>query len=72
VELEGAIENGPLPGCERLATAESEGRRMATYAALLFAEGTPILVTGSVDAAQMRRWRARFSSAARAVRRRPS
>jgi hypothetical protein len=68
VSLEGAIENGGLPGCERLATAEAEGRRMATYTAILFSERTPILVTGSVDAAQVARWRARFTSAARAVR----
>lgn len=68
IQLEGAIEDGPLPGCERLATAEAEGHRLATYAALVFTENTPILVTGTVDAAQIRRWRARFTSAARAVR----
>jgi hypothetical protein len=68
VEHEGAIEDGELSGCERLATAEIEGRRMATYAALLFSGGTPILVTGSVDAAQLRRWRTRFASAARRIR----
>lgn len=68
VEQEGAIEGGPLPGCERLATAETEDGPIATYAAVLFSGNTPILVTGSVEAAQLRRWRARFASAARAVR----
>lgn len=64
---EGAIDNGPLPGCERLATAQAEGLEVATYAALVFTEHTPILVTGSVDAAQMASWRERFSAAARAI-----
>lgn len=68
IQLEGAIENGPLPGCERLATADAEGQRLATYAAIVFTESTPILVTGSVDAAELRRWRPRFVSAARSVR----
>jgi hypothetical protein len=68
VEQEGTIEGGPLPGCERLATADTEDGPIATYAAVLFSGSTPILVTGSVEAGQMRRWRARFASAARAVR----
>lgn len=68
IELEGAIENGPLSGCERLATADADGQRVATYAALVFTEQTPILVTGSVDAAELARWRARFTAAARAIR----
>lgn len=68
IEHEGAIDDGPLPGCERLATAESEGHRLATYAALVFANNTPILVTGTVDAGDVARYRSRFSSAARAVR----
>jgi hypothetical protein len=68
IQLEGAIENGPLPGCERLATAEAEGQRLATYAAIVFTSNTPILVTGTVDATQVRRWRPRFVSAARSIR----
>jgi hypothetical protein len=68
IQLEGAIENGPLPGCERLATADAEGQRLATYAAIVFTQSTPILVTGTVDAGELRRWRPRFVSAARAVR----
>jgi hypothetical protein len=68
IEHEGTIENGPLPGCERLATAENDEHRLAAYAALLFHEGTPLLVTGSVDARQLARWRPRFANAARAVR----
>lgn len=65
---EGAIEDGPLPGCERLATAEAEGMRLATYAALVFIDSTPILVTGSARADQLARYRARFGAAARAIR----
>ncbi len=65
---EGAIEDGPLPGCERLATAEADGQRLATYAALVFANNTPILVTGTAPAAELARYRPRFSAAARAVR----
>lgn len=68
IEHEGAIDDGPLSGCERLATAEAEGQRIATYAALVFTEQTPILVTGSVDAAELAQWRDRFSAAARAIR----
>lgn len=68
IEHEGAIEDGPLSGCERLATAEANGLRIATYAALVFASHTPILVTGSVEASQLARYRRRFSAAARAVR----
>lgn len=68
IEQEGAIEDGPLPGCERLATADAEGHRLATYAALVFANQTPILVTGTVEASEIARYRARFASAARAVR----
>ncbi|HEY8429775.1 MAG TPA: hypothetical protein VIL20_15430 [Sandaracinaceae bacterium] len=65
---EGAIEDGPLPGCERLATAEADGMRLATYAALVFIDRTPILVTGSARADQLERYRARFAAAARAIR----
>ena len=68
IEHEGAIENGPLPGCERLATADANGERVVTYAALIFSSQTPILVTGSVDADELARWRPRFSAAARAIR----
>lgn len=68
IEHEGVIEDGPLPGCERLATAEADGQRLATYAALVFANNTPILVTGSAPAAELARYRPRFSAAARAVR----
>lgn len=68
IEHEGTIENGPLAGCERLATAEHDGQRVAAYAALVFTRQTPILVTGSVAADQLARWRPRFSAAARAIR----
>jgi hypothetical protein len=68
IEHEGAIEDGPLPGCERLAMAEADGQRLATFAALVFANHTPILVSGTVDADEVARYRSRFSSAARAVR----
>lgn len=70
VAQEGQISDGRLPGCERLATAATNGgERMATYAALLFNEqGMPILVTASVAADQLETWRPRFASAARSVR----
>lgn len=70
IEHEGEVEDGQLPGCERLGTAEvgDEGARVVTYAALLFHEGTPILVTATVDAAELATWRPRFASAARTVR----
>lgn len=69
VEHEGAVGDGQLPGCERLATAElDDGDRVVTYAALLFHEGTPILVTATVDASELATWRPRFASAARSVR----
>lgn len=67
IELEGIIDDGPLSGCERLATAEAEGRRIATYAALVFTQRTPILVTATVDAAELSRWRPRFTAVARAI-----
>ncbi len=72
IEHEGTISDGPLPGCERLATAENADRRLAAYAALIFNGATPYLVTGSVDAQQLGRWRPRFASAARAIRPRRS
>lgn len=69
IEHEGAIEDGSMPGCERLGTAElEEGPRIATYAALLFHEGTPVLVTASVAADELGTWRDRFTAAARTVR----
>ena len=69
IEHEGAVEDGQLPGCERLATADvPDGGRVVTYAALLFHEGTPILVTATVDANELAVWRPRFASAARTVR----
>ncbi len=68
IESEGPIDDGALPGCERLATAEGDGHRLATYAAIVFARNTPILVTGVVDSDEIESYRARFASAARAVR----
>jgi hypothetical protein len=69
VQHEGALEGGPLPGCERLATAETnDGQRLITYAAIVFSGPSPIMVTASADAAQARQWRERFASVARAVR----
>lgn len=69
VQHEGPVEDGTLPGCERLATAPtSEGPRVVTYAALMFHEGTPLLLTGSVDAEALSTWRPRFASAARSLR----
>ncbi|HJL14099.1 MAG TPA: hypothetical protein RMH99_00515 [Sandaracinaceae bacterium LLY-WYZ-13_1] len=72
VSHEGSVEDGEMTGCERLATAETrEGLQVATYAALLFARGMPVLMTASVDAEQLETWRERFASAARSVRLRP-
>lgn len=70
IEHEGEVEDGQLPGCERLGTAAvgDDGDRVVTYAALLFHEGTPILVTATVDASEIATWRPRFASAARTVR----
>lgn len=69
VTHEGEVEDGRLPGCERMATAETrEGQRVVTYAALLFQNGMPVLLTASVDAAELDTWRERFASAARTVR----
>jgi hypothetical protein len=72
VTHEGDVEDGELPGCERLATAETQdGQRVVTYAALLFQNGMPVLLTGSVGAEHLETWRERFASAARSVRLRP-
>lgn len=73
VAHEGEVDDGALPGCERLVTAETDsGQRVVTYAALLFQDGMPVLLTASVDAARMETWRPRFASAARSIRvRRP-
>jgi len=70
IQLEGDVDDGRLPGCERLGTApiNEAGDEVVTYAALLFHEGTPILVTATVDAAELATWRPRFASAARTVR----
>ena len=70
VQHEGELEGGTLSGCERVASAEvgDDGDRVMTYLALLFHEGTPILVTGSVSAADQERWQPRFTAAARTVR----
>jgi len=69
LQQEGPLEDGRLPGCERLGTAETrEGDQLATYAALLFNGSMPILLTASVDADQIGDWRERFASAARTVR----
>ena len=72
IEHEGVIEDGQLPGCERLATADTrDGDRVITYAALVFNEGLPILLTASGPADEMTTWRPRFATAARSVRVRP-
>ncbi len=70
IEYEGEVEDGQLPGCERLGIVEAgdDGDRIATYAALLFHEGTPILVAATVDADELATWRPRFATAARTVR----
>lgn len=69
LQHEGAVEDGALPGCERLGTAQTrEGQEVVTYAALLFHEGMPILLTASVDSAELSTWRPRFASAARSIR----
>ncbi len=68
VELEGEVEDGGLPGCERLATMPTEeGPSVITYAAVLFHEGSPLLLTASADASQLATWRPRFASAARSL-----
>jgi len=68
VELEGVIDDGSLPGCERLALMDTEsGDRVATYAGLVFHEGAPLLVTASVAADDVETWQPRFASAARSV-----
>jgi len=66
---EGDLADGELNGCERVAVAELEsGTRVVTYLALLFHEGTPMLVTGSVSEAEQETWRPRFTAAAQTVR----
>ena len=69
VSLEGAIEDGRLEGCERLATAETQdGDEVMAYMALLFNDGMPILVNGNAPVELMDTWRPRFVAAARTVR----
>lgn len=69
IELEGPVEDGQLPGCERLATAPTtDGPRVVTYAAVLFHRGMPLLVTASVSAEELETWQPRFASAARSLR----
>ena len=69
IELEGEVAGGALPGCERLGTIETPGgARVVTYAALLFHDGTPLLLTGTAGADDLDTWRPRFASAARTVR----
>ncbi len=66
---EGELTDGPLRGCERVATAELDsGERVITYIALLFHEGTPVLVTGSFAEDRQAIWRPRFTAAAQTVR----
>ena len=69
VSHEADVEGGELRGCERVASAElpDGSGRVAAYAAVLFHEGTPILVTASVPADQMDTWQPRFNGAARSV-----
>ncbi|MCA9607439.1 MAG: hypothetical protein KC619_17655 [Myxococcales bacterium] len=69
VTHEADVEGGSLQGCERVATAElPDGTRVAAYAAVLFHEGTPILVTGSVAEGDLTTWQPRFTAAAQSVR----
>lgn len=69
VSHEADLEGGALRGCERIAAAElPDGSRVIAYAALLFHEGTPILVSGTVEEAGLATWRPRFTSAAQSVR----
>ncbi|MGF1464583.1 MAG: hypothetical protein ACFCGT_00485 [Sandaracinaceae bacterium] len=69
VEHEGAVEDGSLPGCERLARIDTpEGDEVAAYGALVFFDGTPILVTGRASADEIGTWQGRFFAAARSVR----
>ena len=66
---EGDLADGQLHGCERIAVAElPSGERVVTYLSLLFHEGTPILVTGSVAEDAQSTWRPRFTHAAQTVR----
>ena len=68
LEAEGTIDDGTLQGCERSGTLETPEGPVATYAAALFHEGLPILVTGSVGADDFAAWRPRFAQAARSLR----
>lgn len=69
IEHEGALSDTPLKGCERLAIVDAPGgTRLAAYAALVFKEGAPVLVTGSVDATALSTWRPRFFAASRSLR----
>jgi len=61
--------DGELRGCERIITTDlPTGERVMAYAAVLFHQGVPILVTGFSAADAMDTWRPRFNSAARTVR----
>ena len=69
VTREADLEESALPGCERLASAElPDGQRVVAYAALVFHEGTPILITASVGEGAVGTWGPRFTNAARSVR----
>ncbi len=69
VSHEADVEGGALRGCERIAAAGlPDGSRVAAYAAVLFHEGTPILVTASVAEASLATWAPRFTAAAQSVR----
>jgi len=60
---------GELRGCERVITTDlPTGERVMAYAAVLFHQGVPILVTGFAGADAIDTWRPRFNSAARTVR----
>ncbi|MBX3269271.1 MAG: hypothetical protein KF729_03365 [Sandaracinaceae bacterium] len=69
VTHEGEITAGTMRGCERVARAPlPDGGYVVAYAALLFHEGTPILVTATVAESGLARWRPRFTAAAQSVR----